>query len=436
MRSKVAALFAAFLTLTLFASNALADTSSQQAALQAQLQQINAQIAASQNQLSSLQNQRASYQRDVSILDSQIKQTQLEIKARNLNIQQLQNQIATTKAGIAGLDASVAAGEQSVAQIIRETRVYDDTSLAELALNGSLSDVFSELDDFDAVQKALGESFTVMAAQRSDLSARQTTLEQQEQEQSDLLSAQQAQQTSLKSAEAQKQQLVAATKGQESLYQQLIANQQKTAAQIQQQLFALRDTSKSTTFGDMYSYAKAASTVTGVPAAFIMGVLSEESDLGQNVGTCTYLQAMNPTRDVPVFLALMQQLGLDPLSQKVSCAPSYGYGGAMGPAQFIPSTWKLYSDRISKASGQTPPNPWDPRTATFATAIYMGDLGADKGSVSAERQAALRYFAGSHWQNPSYAFYGNDVICLTNKMQQQIDILNGVAAAGSPVICN
>ena len=215
-----------------------------------------------------------------------------------------------------------------------------------------------------------------------------------------------------------------AAKGQESIYQQIIANNQQTAAQIESALFTLRDTS-SISFGSMYSYAKEASAKTGVPPAFILGILSEESDLGQDVGDCTYQDAMNPTRDVPVFLKIMQQLGLDPSSMKVSCAPSYGWGGAMGPAQFIPSTWVLYEDRIATASGQTPPNPWDPRTAAFATAIYMGDLGADAGTASAEREAALKYFAGSHWQNASYAFYGNDVMNLTAKVQQEIDVLNG-----------
>jgi len=148
-------------------------------------------------------------------------------------------------------------------------------------------------------------------------------------------------------------------------------------------------------------------------------------DLGQNIGSCTYQEAMNPTRDVPVFLSLMQQLGLDPDSEKVSCAPSYGWGGAMGPAQFIPSTWVLYQPRIASAAGQNPPNPWDPRTASFAAAIYMADLGADAGTPAAEREAALKYFAGSHWKNPAYAFYGNDVMNLTDKVQQEIDVISG-----------
>ena len=53
------------------------------------------------------------------------------------------------------------------------------------------------------------------------------------------------------------------------------------------------------------------------------------------------------------------------------------------------------------------------------------DNGADKGTLVAERLAALRYLAG--WTNATkkaYAFYGDDVMELAAKYQKQIDILN------------
>ncbi len=398
----------------------------QQAALQAELDQINAQIAQNQSKLAYEQKQRTSLENEVEILDSQIQEAQLEIKQRDLTIQQLKDGIVQKQAGIASLDTQVAAGEKSLAQILRETNEMDRMSLAAQVLGGTLEDFFREADDFSTIQKALADAFTQMAAQKSDLAARETALQSQQQEQGDLLQLQTVQQNSLKATEAQKQQLVAAAKGQEAIYQQIIAGQQQTAAQIKAQLFSLNNASHSTSFGDMYQYAKEASAVTGVEPAFILAILTEESNLGQNVGNCSYLEAMSPHRDIPDYVQLMQQLGLDPNSEKVSCAQSYGaYGGAMGPAQFIPSTWILYQDRVATASGQTPPNPWDPRTATFATAIYMSDLGADAGTAASENRAALRYLAGSHWQNSAYAFYGEAVMNYTQKYEQEIGVLNG-----------
>ena len=96
----------------------------------------------------------------------------------------------------------------------------------------------------------------------------------------------------------------------------------------------------------------------------------------------------------------------------------------MGPAQFIPSTWVQYKDRIAKLVGQNPPNPWDGRTAIFATALLMADNGADTHTHDAERLAALRYLAG--WTNAkksAYAFYGDDVMSFADDFQKDIDIL-------------
>lgn len=96
----------------------------------------------------------------------------------------------------------------------------------------------------------------------------------------------------------------------------------------------------------------------------------------------------------------------------------------MGPAQFIPSTWMLYKERLAIATGTNPPNPWDARTAIFATAMLMMDNGADKGTRQSERLAALRYFAG--WGNankPAFAFYGDGVMEYADGFQRDIDVL-------------
>lgn len=404
----------------------VADTASDRAALQAQLDQLETDILRNQTNLAQQQKQRASLERDVAIVDAKIKDAQLGIKARDLAIKQLKDGILDKTRGIGQLDERVQAGRQSIAQMIRETRQIDDYSLVEIALGSSLSDLLHEVDRFTTIQEALGERFTHIANVRSDLAARKVALEEQQQEEQDLLQLQVLQNNALKQAQKEKQTLVSAAKGQEKVYQKVIAEKQQSAAQIRAALFALRDTTKSVSFGDMYTYAKEASAKTGVRAAVILGILAEESNLGQNVGKGNWKVDMHPTRDVPVFKDICVELGLDPDKQPVSKKPWYGWGGAMGPAQFIPSTWKQYAPRIATMTGQTPPNPWDPRTAVFAAAMLMMDNGADGGTRASERLAALRYLAG--WKNANksaYAFYGNDVMGLADKFQAQIDVLGG-----------
>ena len=411
-----------------FGGLAFADEASeatQKTALQTQLDQINTQIKQNQAGLGQLQTQRTSLERDVAILDAKIKDAQLAIKARDLTIRQLKSGITEKEKGISTLDSKVATGEESVAQMLRETHVIDNTSFAAIALAGSLQGLMREIDDFEVIQRALSASFAQMAAARTDLSDRKSALEDQQQEEQDLLQIQVLQQSSLKANEKQKKELVKAAKGQESVYQKLIVTQQKTAAQIEAELFNLRDT-KSVSFGDMYTYAKEAGAQFHIRPAFILGILSEESNLGQNVGSGSWRIDMHPTRDAPIFAQICSALGLNPDSQPVSKKPWYGWGGAMGPAQFIPSTWKQYADRIANTTGQNPPNPWDPRTAVFAAAILLSDNGADKQSPAAERLAALRYLAG--WKNAgkaAYAFYGDDVMELAAKFQNQIQVIGG-----------
>ena len=103
----------------------------------------------------------------------------------------------------------------------------------------------------------------------------------------------------------------------------------------------------------------------------------------------------------------------------------YGYcGGAMGPAQFMPTTWQLYEISISKVTGHNPPNPWDPFDAFAAAALYLKDNGAVSGTYAAERKGALKYLAGSKWER-FITVFTDDVMALAAKYQEQINILQG-----------
>ncbi len=397
----------------------------QRAELERQLQQIEQDIKAKQGVLSEKQRERASLERDVAILDAKIQTARLGIKERDLTITKIRGEIADKEQSIKRLDAKVASGQESLAQILRRTREIDETTVAELILAGSVTEIFDDIDAFQTIQKALDASFKEMKTVRTDLTFRKQALQEQQQEEQDLRQIQVLQRQALEKIEIEKKNLVTAARGQESAYLQLIANKEKSAAQIRAALFVLRD-SKAVSFGDIFSYAKEAAARTGVRPALILGILAEESNMGQNVGTGNWKKDMHPTRDQPVFAKITAMLGLNPDTLPVSKKPWYGWGGAMGPAQFIPSTWVLYQDRIARAAGQNPPNPWDARTATFAAAILLMDNGADKGTRAAERLAALRYLAG--WKNagkPAYAFYGDDVMELAEKFQSQIDILGG-----------
>jgi membrane-bound lytic murein transglycosylase B len=120
-------------------------------------------------------------------------------------------------------------------------------------------------------------------------------------------------------------------------------------------------------------------------------------------------------------LEITKKLGFDPYKTVVSCPiPSAGgYGGAMGPAQFIASTWQMFEDRLKDILGHEA-NPWAAQDAFMASALYLSDLGGTGGSYTGEMKAACKYY-GSGGTSCSY---GKSVQKLKASIQSDIDYLN------------
>jgi len=267
------------------------------------------------------------------------------------------------------------------------------------------------------------------------------SLEGKQQSEIDLRQLQELEKKEIEAREKERSKILAATKGEEAAYQALLKTQQKTASEIRAALFRLRD-SGSIPFSEALQYAEFAGAKAGVRPALILGILTQETNLGSNIGVVGRWQTdMHPTRDQPIFKEIMVALGMDPNAMPVSARPGYGWGGAMGPAQFIPSTWVSYGgfikdatgawiydksrDRIRQLTGKgSPSNPYDKQDAFMAAALLMSDNGAMNGNLASERLAALRYFAGwGNASNPSYAFYGEGVMQHAARIQSEIDFL-------------
>jgi membrane-bound lytic murein transglycosylase B len=89
----------------------------------------------------------------------------------------------------------------------------------------------------------------------------------------------------------------------------------------------------------------------------------------------------------------------------------------MGPAQFIPSTWMGYKDKVAAITGKPQADPWDIRDAFIAAALLLKNNGADN-TKDGQWKAAMRYFSGG--TNPAYRFYGDNVLATTAKYEQDI----------------
>jgi len=395
--------------------------------LEQQLADLEAQMSQYQSTVDQYRSQGKNLESEIKRLNAQINKLNLQIKSINLTLTKVSNEIDINQKEIITTENEIDRNKLVLARSLQSIYINENLSLAEVLLtNPSLAAFFTSVSDLMYIQESLRGTLFKVQGLFNDLLEDKEQLAIKKSDAETLKAYQLSQRLTIDQTKKEKDSVLKVTKGQESKYQELLKQTQKTAAQIRSRLFELLGGGEMT-FEEALKFAQFAESATGVRAALILAVLDRESALGQNVGRCTYQKAMHPTRDVPVFLALVSSLGISPDSVTVSCANRDGvYGGAMGPAQFIPSTWKLYSARVADITGSNPPSPWRNGDAFVATALYMKDAlkaCSNYSGLSKERCAAARYYAGSRWSRYLWT-YGERVVAQAERFQKDIDILN------------
>lgn len=396
--------------------------------LQQQLNSIESQINGYRSVIQQKQNESASLERDIAILDAKINKAKLEIKRLDMEITKINLGIDKKSGEIKTLSDKSETEKDSLAELIRKNNELDAASLAEIVLgNDNLSDFFVVSDSIESINRSIQDSLNEIKKTKSRLEKEKDDLEERKVEQKRIKTAQEMEKQRLGENEEEKKNLLKVTKGLEKGYQTIMSIREKDAAKIRSQLFLLSG-SPSISFEKAVEYANLVWNKLKIRPAFLLGVIREESNLGANVGKGNWKEDLSHAKcsgQRQAFSQITSELGLDPDAMPVSKKTWYGYcGGAMGPAQFMPTTWQLYKKAISKITGNNPPNPWDPKDAFVAAGLLLKDNGAAEGGYEAERRAALKYLAGANWKKPAYSFYGDDVMDFATEYQQQIDIIN------------
>lgn len=413
-----------------------------------------------QESLNGQKAQSATIQGDLNILSNQIRQAQLNIEKKNLAIKQIGGDINLKDQTVKELNAKMERGKISLAQLIKRTNELDDVSLTEIILSeNNLSDFLVNVDDYSRLQNSLEELFNEIREIRGLTEEEKKKLEQKQSEERDVKAEIEYQKKKVEVKEDEKENLLSISKQHEATIETVLAEKRQKASQIRSALFQLRD-SAGISFGDAVKYAESASRATGVRSALILGILQQESDLGKNVGRCNlpgdpeskkwnsimpgpvhyanYLAngkscvgAASPCSwrdDQSIFKEITGKLGLNYEETPLSCpiASVGGWGGAMGPSQFIPTTWNSYASRIASSAGVKTANPWNPEHAFIATALYIADLGGAGGGYTAEHTAAAKYYAGNNYTSSYGQSYGTSVLNHASGFQTQIDFLKEV----------
>jgi hypothetical protein len=209
--------------------------------------------------------------------------------------------------------------------------------------------------------------------------------------------------------------------------------------EIRSKNFELLSEPNALTFGEAIDTANWVSTITSIRPAFLLSIFQEElklekSDLcyltdfntgeGIRISDNTKIgKVMKPDRDIQPFLNITKKLGKDPSKTLVTCPMSFGWGGAMGPADFIPSTWMEYKPKIEKLTGK-PADPWNIQDAFLAAGLYLSDSGAKTKTQRGEWDAAMIYFSGS--ANSPYTWYADGAMKIANEIQVDIDKIKSI----------
>lgn len=404
--------------------------------LEAELAKVEAQIKDYEGQLTTTSKEKKTLATKISALKTEQTKLKLEIRATDIKIKQLKDKLNQT---VDSIDQTNKKIEDSQAQMTATMRLLYEKEqvpiVQVLATENSLAEFFMQMDDYNRLSDGLKSSLSRVKDLKTTLQSQEVSLEDKKSEAQNLLSIKTLQQKAAISKLGEQSTLLTQTQGKEDAYKVLLADSKKRAADIRNRIYELLGVGTQITFGKAVDIAQWVSSRTGVDAALLLAVLTQESNLGKNVGTCNrpgdppskgWKQVMKPTRDQEPFLVITTALGRDPNTTPVSCpmqdssGGTFGWGGAMGPAQFIPSTWVLYQDRVSAITGKAA-DPWDIRDAFIASALLLEDNGAQPGNTDSYWTAAMKYFSGS--TNPRFRFYGDNVVALATKYQGDINTL-------------
>ena len=326
-----------------------------------QIEEIQKQIDEYEKQIEGAQSQSQTLQNQINNLNAKINQVQLEIKSLSISINKTSLEIDTTETKIREAEDKINKHKNALGQYIKIINENDQRSLTEILLkNQNLSDFFNDLNSIQTTQDNLKTAIDDIKQLKGELEKHQSNLEEKQTELEQAKRLQEIEKRSIDSTKATQAKLLKDTKGQESKYQELVKKSQKDIEAIKNQIGYLIQNGVSAE--EAVKYGQLAAIGAGIRPAFLLAELEQESALGGNVGKCyivdrisgatrritngqIYNKGIHPTRDLPLFLKITEELGRDPFQTPISCGSSWG--GAMGPAQFISSTWIGYREEVN-----------------------------------------------------------------------------------------
>ncbi len=370
------------------------DIEKQIAEKRAEVERLEQEIETYRTNITKKQGEEKTIASAVAILQERIKKLNTSIRSLRVQLEEIQLQIRKTKRSISQTESAITDRKVALAEQMRVLDQYEAkrTTLFFVFHTARFADVLDGLRDVFLLQQKMKQNVDALRVLVGELSEKKLQLEEREDEQAQLLALQEQQNKETKQKEAEKATLLQQTRSETKRLKSLVELSKSTVESLKNDMYALGKIG--VTINDAISLGKLVASRVEVRASFLIAVLEVESRLGLNVGRGTYTIDMNPNqRDT--FLTLTAKLGMDPNTTPVSKKPSYGWGGAMGPAQFLPKTWLGYEARVAGLTGHNPPSPWNLEDAFMAAGIKLSNDGASAKTREGELRAAKVYLSGN-----------------------------------------
>jgi len=421
---------------------AIASVADDIAAKTRQVEELQRQIATLEDQATTVGQRSRTLESEVAKLNGMINRIQLEVQSLKASIDRTGLEIRQTTDEIKTAEEKITLHQQALGTYLQEVAASDRLPLSSLLIQyNAISEFFDYMNALQRAQENLQIIITDIKELHASLDTRRNSLEDKQRELEQLKGLQEIEQRQLATTKSTKNTLLKETKGQESKYQQLISESKSNLKRLQEQLYYLQQNGISAL--DATTYAKIAATSAGIRPAFLLALLEVESRLGLNVGSGNWKDDMylcymrladiaktsdrkayykkRAETEKNAYFSIIGSLGLDPNAQKVSREPSYGCGGAMGPAQFIPSTWLGYASQVMRLTGRSNANPWNTEDAFTAAAIKLAKGGATSQTRAGELAAAKAYISGNpNCSQAVCASYSNTILQKAATIQENL----------------
>ncbi|MBI1834072.1 MAG: hypothetical protein HYR90_04595 [Candidatus Andersenbacteria bacterium] len=351
-------------------------------------------------------------------LRRQLSKARLELQRTQATIETVAAQEEKTTEDIGDLQENLEEQRAYLRHLIRTLYQQEQGSLIRTFFsNFSVSEVMAAGAALEDLQEQVAAATKKIHEQLADLSSKQESLQEQQTSLTQLQKTLAVQQEEITDQEKAEQAELVSQTAEESRVNAMLAEAKQAREEIANQIFSLKSSNIQVTLGSASDMARNAGTLTGVRPALVMAVLKVESNLGNNVGSGVFPDDMQPaSRDA--FIRITDKLGLDRSKAQISRRPSNGkgWGGAIGPSQFMPATWEGIEGRVEALMKKSPVNPYELSDAFVGTAVYLADRGAARG---AEREALARYVSGPYWEYHVNGWYVERVLAVAAEYEKE-----------------